>query len=436
MKKILPIFAIVLLVFHQNNFAQCTAVITNVPHGECEESDIELSASGGGTSNGYSYEWTGPQGYTSTSQFVSIPHAFAASSGIYKVSITDPSGCRASDSLEVIKHPNPQVYTGGDAGGCLGGTTFIFANDYSGNYAPYTYLWDNGTTSQTLAITHGGGMYPAPACVITNMYGCSASNNTTFLIYTVSTPESPVIEALGATTFCEGGSVNLTTNYNSELTYQWLRKSFVISDAVSNNYTAKSWAKYSLSVTNSFGCSAFSNSIHVIVNQNPVGKITVSSATNICNGDSLLLSLTAGNGITYQWKKHGLDINGAASSSYYAHNKGYYRVLMTNGYGCTKLSNVIQVTENCRLEEKNVDAKSIFSIYPNPSNTGFNLTISPEDLNNPMQIIILEMTGRIIRQQSISEEHIQFGEDLPAGIYNVRLINGSVIQSGQIVKTE
>src|SRR5438046_2096967 len=128
-KNHLLLAALLLIINQQKSNAQCSASITNVPHGDCANTDIELNSSGGGTPNGYSYQWTGSQGFTSTDQNVIIYSAQESNSGMYKVIITNPVGCIASDSITVIKHPAPIVYTGGQQGGCLGQTTDIYAQD-------------------------------------------------------------------------------------------------------------------------------------------------------------------------------------------------------------------------------------------------------------------------------------------------------------------
>jgi hypothetical protein len=45
------------------------------------------------TVSGGTYNWTGPNGFTSTNQTPSIPNATSAASGTYGVTVTDPNGC-------------------------------------------------------------------------------------------------------------------------------------------------------------------------------------------------------------------------------------------------------------------------------------------------------------------------------------------------------
>ncbi len=88
---------------------------------------------------------------------------------------------------------------------------------------------------------------------------------------------------------------------------------------------------------------AYSDSIQVVVNK-PTPVITPSGATSFCSGGNVMLQVNAGIGATYQWKKNGINIPGATSSSYYATVSGNYKVVKTNSYGCTGTSAATAVT--------------------------------------------------------------------------------------------
>jgi len=436
-KNILLLSALFLTIFQQSN-AQCTASITNVPHGDCANTDIELMASGAGTINGFTYQWTGPNGFTSSAQTAYIYYAQESASGYYKVIITDPLGCTAVDSTAVIKHPVPIVYTGGQAGGCEGTTTNISAQDFSGNYGPYTYMWDNGSTTQTIAVSHNGGIYPAPACFMTNMYGCTAANNTTFLIYTFPAPAKPVIEALSATSFCKGGSVTLTTPNDPNLSYQWKKPAAIITGATNSDFTTAILGRYSLIASNSMSCTSVSNTIQVTVFSNPQIQINITGSLNICNGDSVILQANQESGSSYQWKKNNIDINSATASSLVVKKKGYYRLMVTNQNGCTRISPAFIATSNCRSDYDRISDETALSVYPNPSNNFFNLSIGLNEEEENVQLIITDVTGRQISENTIQTNaaDFQFGENLPAGIYNVTVVKKNSIQAVRIIKTE
>jgi len=68
----------------------------------------------------------------------------------------------------------------------------------------------------------------------------------------------------------------------------------------------------------------------------PSNQIYASSNTTICQGDSVMLY--ADNGNTYQWKKNGSNVAGAAKPFYYAKSAGTYSCLITNS--CSSVTSV------------------------------------------------------------------------------------------------
>jgi hypothetical protein len=70
------------------------SAVSNTP--VCKGSTILLSATGGIT-----YQWTGPNGFTSDQQAPQIPAAETANAGTYTVVVTDANGCTNSNSTTV-----------------------------------------------------------------------------------------------------------------------------------------------------------------------------------------------------------------------------------------------------------------------------------------------------------------------------------------------
>jgi hypothetical protein len=89
-----------------------------------------------------------------------------------------------------------------------------------------------------------------------------------------------------------------------------------------------------------------SNTISVTVIATPPPVITVSSPTTFCQGGSAVININLGIGLTYQWKKNGVPINGATSSSYTATTSGDYKVSITNALGCLDSSAAITIAVN------------------------------------------------------------------------------------------
>src|SRR6185295_16784610 len=69
----------------------------------------------------------------------------------------------------------------------------------------------------------------------------------------------------------------------------------------------------------------------------PGAAITPAGTSSFCTGDSAVLNTIFAANRAYQWKKGGVDIPGATSSSYTAALGGTYKVTVTNILtGCSK----------------------------------------------------------------------------------------------------
>ncbi|MEZ4979072.1 MAG: gliding motility-associated C-terminal domain-containing protein [Chitinophagales bacterium] len=122
---------------------------TNVSCFNGADGSVDLSVSGG--HGPYSYQWSGPNGFTSTNEDLS-----GLVAGNYSVNITDINACPASLSLS-ISQPNPvQIGFAVADVSCFGGSDgSINASVLSGGTAPFSYQWDANAANQTTALAVG-----------------------------------------------------------------------------------------------------------------------------------------------------------------------------------------------------------------------------------------------------------------------------------------
>jgi hypothetical protein len=130
-------------------------------------------------------------------------------------------------------------------------------------------------------------------------------------------PATPIITANGPTSFCTGGSVELTSNATSGNIWSNL--------ATSNSITVTSSASYSVTVTDANGCSSTSNAVNVSVSNSPVPTIN-STATSACQGETI--TLTSSPADTYLWS------NGATTQTIDVITDGTFTVETTNTNAC------------------------------------------------------------------------------------------------------
>ena len=103
-------------------------------------------------------------------------------------------------------------------------------------------------------------------------------------------PATPTISASGSTTFCTGGSVDLTSS--STTGNLWSNASTASTITVTNS------GSFSVTVTDGNSCSATSTSINVNVSNAPIPTITATSTT-ACSGDTVILSSSTAD--SYVW---------------------------------------------------------------------------------------------------------------------------------------
>ena len=189
-----------------------------------------------------------------------------------------------------------------------------------------TYQWRRegvnipGATSSTYDIasvtTGDGGSYDV---VVSGT--CASSVTSSSVSLTVNT--LPAITGQPASaTLCSGQSQTFSvTATGTSLTYQWHREGINVSGATSTTFdiasvTTGDAGSYDVVVSGT--CTASVTSSPVILTVNTLPEITGQPASaTICIGQSQTFSVTAtGTAITYQWRKEGVNISGATSSTY------------------------------------------------------------------------------------------------------------------------
>ncbi len=77
-----------------------------------------------------------------------------------------------------------------------------------------------------------------------------------------------------------------------------------------------------------------------------IAMISPSGPTTFCKGSNVILNANTGAGFSYQWKKNGINIAGAAGNNYTATKAGDYTVFITIPGGCNDLSEITNVVVN------------------------------------------------------------------------------------------
>lgn len=306
-------------------------------------------------------------------------------SGNYTVTYTDNLGCTSSTVKVVSMIPNPVqpiISAPSPVGFCYGNNIVLTTASIAGLQYQWRKFGNNipGATATNYTLTTPGKY----RIRVTDNNGCTAISN---FYEVVAGPDKPLISANTSLAICPGGMVVLSTSPLAGLTYIWRNYANSIAGATTNQYSASAGGSYTCVATNSYGCTHASDPLVVSVSPSkPVLNYT--GTVGICAGGSLLLAVAPQPLVEYQWKKYSNLIAGANDPSYTVNAVGSYRCIASDGNGCTRVSDAVNVIINCKVDISFAGGNFV-NIYPNPSSRSF--TVSS---NLPItEIKIFDMKG-------------------------------------------
>lgn len=178
------------------------------------------------------------------------------------------------------------------------------------------YIWSDNSTADTLRVTTAG------TYTVRSFAGACTSAVSNAITVTVTATAAPTATAQGPTTFCDGGSVVLSTAMVPNATYEWSNGETTRTITVkrSGNYTVRYYLN---------GCGTDMSApvtVNVLPRPLPV-MVTASGPTTFCVGDSVTLSAPAGFS-QYLWS------NGSTTQTIKVKSSGNYTVRVANANGC------------------------------------------------------------------------------------------------------
>ena len=255
----------------------------------CQGGNTTITATGANT-----YEWS------SGEMTQSIVASYV---GTYTVTGTDQYGCSATKSV-VVSQSTVNASISGNFFLCQGQSTMLTVMGDAGN----TYHWFDGSSSNNVNV-NTAGQY---SVTVTNANGCQNTLSATVSEYNMA---APVIS--GTLTICEDQTTTLFASGGTS--YLWSNGSTQAMITVNTTGT------YSVTTTNSYGCTATATASVLV---NPVPSISITGETDICQGQSTILSVISNTASQYEWN------NGEHNSSIAVTGAGQYSVTATNSYGC------------------------------------------------------------------------------------------------------
>jgi PKD repeat protein len=304
----------------------------------------------------YNYQWL-LNGANITGADSSIFKALGT--GQYSARITNTIGncITVSDeaTVNVAGSPaSPSISTSGPTTFCSSDSVILSVTDNP----DYSYNWklnggSVGTDSNVLTVKTGGTY----SLEVSNATGCTANSVNEVAVTVNPLPVLPTVSTNGVTTFCDGGSVVLSVDKNSDYSYQWKDDDSNISGETSASYTAITSGTFSLRVSTAAGCAVETTPRQVTVNPAPASpSISASGPTTFCSSDSVILSVTDNPDYSYNWKLNGGSV-GADSNVLTVKTGGTYSLEVSNATGCA-----VNSTNTVTIEVKSAPVITNFSV--------------------------------------------------------------------------
>ncbi len=367
--------------------------------------------------------------------------------GTYTHTLQTVNGCDSVLTLVVTLKALPPTAITGNTTICEGETATLTAN------GGVSYSWSNGSTNNSISVSQSG-IYTVTA---TNAEGCSVTADVT-----VTVNPLPNVNISGNTTLCAGNSTTLTATGADS--YTWSTGDNTASVSIS------AFGVYTVTGTTTAGCSGTAN-VTVLVSQLPV--ITITGETDICVGESTIL--TANGGETYLWS------DGTTDNSITINTAGIYQVIGYNAAGCFSMADAtvnvwqsatsefsVECADSCYIWNDQaycatgdytqilqtvhgcdslvtlhltitvgVDDYNIldFKVYPNPATGVVNVEYTTYEVQSYGELHLFDVYGKLLRVIPIVSETTPIDvATLAPGTYFVRVTTDRGFMTKSFVK--
>ncbi len=310
--------------------------------------------------SGATYNWSGPNTFTSNAQNPNIPNAAFADAGTYSLNIT-VNGCTSPTNtvVVVVNTPPPtNLSPGSNSPVCTNQTLNLTIGAITN--ASYSWSGPNSFTStaQNPSIANiqltGAGIYT----VVATVPGCGASGSGTVSVVVNPTPAPP--SALNNGPLCEGDNLNLTAN-GTGTSYSWSGPATYTSNVQNPTISGVSAANagvYSVTTTDN-GCTSAAGTTTVVINTIPTTPVPTSNSP-LCINQTLNLNTGAVSGATYSWTGPNTFTANTQNTSIpnaTGVNAGTYSLTITVN-GCTSATGTVAVIVNAAPATPTASANS------------------------------------------------------------------------------
>jgi hypothetical protein len=369
---------------------------------------ITVSASGG--SGSYTYSDNNGSSYQSGNVFSNL------AAGSYTVLVQDSNGCVSSPQTVTITQPTALtcLVSPPSAAICAGGSQ-MFTVTPSGGAGGYTYLWNTGATTPSIA-ANGSGTYTV---TVTDANGCTTTCSATLTVNPLPTV------SVNSATVCAGTSATLTATTSANTpSYLWnpggaTTASITVSPVSTTTYT----------VTVIDGTTGCTNSGDGTVTVNPTPDVpTASNNGPIIEGNTLDLTASTVSNTTYSWTgPNGFTSTEQNPSIFNATSaaSGTYTVTVTGTNGCTASNSTAALVTALSITSITVQGNDIYITW---ATTGGTTNVVQSTLGTPdYNANFADITNSLtivggIGDTTTNYEDVGAATNAPAKYYRIRLV--------------
>ena len=298
------------IIVNQPALLSATITATNVSCNGANNGQALAVVTGG--TPGFNYLWSNAQTTVGIAQLVP---------GTYFVLVTDTNGCTTNATATVTQPAILTLTTSQTNILCNGALTGAIVTTPNGGTLPYTFLWNNGQTTQNLS-NLGVGNY---AVVVTDNNGCTV--NSSFVLTQPATAITASETHINVLCFANNtGAIDLTvTGGVPGYTYSWSNT------ATTQDLLNLIAGTYTVIITDLNNCSIV---LPIQITQ-PAGPLTINSnVTNVtCFGDNdgqIDVTMSGGTApFTYFWLT-----NGSTTEDLTNLSPGAYTLAVTDNNNC------------------------------------------------------------------------------------------------------
>ncbi|OFX34470.1 MAG: hypothetical protein A2X08_10185 [Bacteroidetes bacterium GWA2_32_17] len=305
------------------NGANAPSLTTSTTSTGCTVANGTATANATGGTPGYTYQWSDAQ-ITQT--------ATGLAAGTYFVTVTDTNGCIAVTSANISVSASPLVTVVGNPTGCTVNNGSAVATP-NGGTPPFTYLWNNGLTTDTV----NGLALGTYTITITDANGCTATNSVNITVASNPTVITSVLSNDSCNGDNNGSAIANVSGGLPNYTYSW-----------SNSQTTPSATgliagSYTVIVTDANGCTSSSS---VTITQPSVLTDTITTSNINCyndsNGTATIIPSGGTPSYNYLWD------NGITSQFVNNLTAGTHSVTLTDANGCQSITS-FNITQPSQL---------------------------------------------------------------------------------------